>query len=475
MKKIFWIIAIALILTIGASVTAIAISEMPENVALRSVSNAIGDFAKREEFDSMTSSLYGSSISASFSTFSHEGEDLLENCSFNGKIYISRNALMLADVSLVDGDKRLAGELYLSNKKVYVKEDHILGGTYGANLSKLESQLKSSIFAPNENSSIALSEKDYNRIVKLLNDDGSFTKDAEKLADNVTADLWRLICDYAEFNSETDSNGNRVVTVTLTPKKLSSLLRSTVEYFRSSDKIRDFIDEHEDDIRDLLSTYGIKEDEDLIEKYNSFVDKLEIEVNRIRVSLGSDAENLTAIITTPKMSAKLLKLEIKNGSEAVVTLDCGNGGVKNSESISLVVGDHRFFYKGVVGGGEIDVSFFIGIDSSNSLTFSVKASEKDNLCAVTYQATSGTGSKHKSASLSLEGSLTKTKDTTTVIFDKLVTTAYGSTNQVINMDMTLVIDKNDRMPRPISKFTTIDKITYEEVFEWKRELKSFGK
>ena len=474
MKKVIWIIAIALILLIGGSVTALAIANMPENVALRSLSGAIEDFTKREEFESL-GELYGSSITASLSTATLRGDDLLEGSSFTGKLYVSKNALMLTDVDLVAGDKRLTGEFYISNNMIYIKEDNIFGGAYGARLSKLEHQLKNSIFFPNKNMSVALSEEEYNKILDALHDDDKLTKDTEKLSNKVAKDLRKILRNNAEFKSSNDGTGKRTVTLTLTPKKLSNLLRETVEYFQNSEDIRDFIKEYEEQLRERLSALNIVINGDLLDKYENAVEKFEKAANNIRISLGDGAESLSVIITTPKFQAKLIGLEVKSGNKSTLSLVCGDDGMKESESISLVMGENIFSYESKIGEDELDLLIHAKTADNTSVSFSVKASADDEIFSAELNTTTGSSPREQKSKLSLSGSMTKIGDKTTLSINELTSTDIYGRKQTLKLNLTIKIDENDKMPRPIRNFTTPDKVTYDEAFKWQNELKDFGK
>ena len=71
--------------------------------------------------------------------------------------------------------------------------------------------------------------------------------------------------------------------------------------------------------------------------------------------------------------------------------------------------------------------------------------------------------------------MTKIGDKTTLSINELTSTDIYGRKQTLKLNLTIKIDENDKMPRPIRNFTTLDKVTYDEAFKWQNELKDFGK
>ena len=170
-------------------------------------------------------------------------------------------------------------------------------------------------------------------------------KDLTKLYKDYTKKLGKLIKEYGEFESEnkkvslnTGKSEKRVVTLELDEKAIASILEELMEYIIDDDKLEDLIITHVSCFDELISKhYGESFDADDI--YDELINSLEAVANRAKNIKRSDIE-IKLNVVTPKLSAKLLKVELEaevNGFDREIAIDFGENGVKKSNNIDLLI------------------------------------------------------------------------------------------------------------------------------------------
>ena len=200
MKKTLLITATVFVVLISVLVFVAIILNSPSLVATRAVAGAVDDFSARKEFkpiiDTLSSAFEYGSMDVSFKNLTENGGDYWDKeTSFMGKLYFSKNAMLLDDVNLTLNGERISGEAYVSDEYIYVKEDNILKGTCGVYLPEFEYELKNSIFAPDSGSKYALDRDTYDRIITLnknREDSKDIEKDIERLSRRVGRDVWKI-------------------------------------------------------------------------------------------------------------------------------------------------------------------------------------------------------------------------------------------------------------------------------------------
>ena len=263
--KLVAIILSAVLLLGGAAVGLTVYNNTPEFVARNAILGMFQDLIKRDEINPLYNMITQGSLEASVSEFTEDGEDLLEDTSIAGKLYFSKEAFMLenADVKLFGGDFHASGDIYLSDELIYIKEDHILGGAYGITPKELSADLRSSIFAPDSGSEYAIPDEEVFDAITETSDSAdldAMKKDAEKLLKKYIKQAWKIICDDAEFDSETTDvrlNGEkktvRVVTIDVDTDAMASMLRDAYDFLKNDGDVVKFIETYQSSFSSVFS------------------------------------------------------------------------------------------------------------------------------------------------------------------------------------------------------------------------------
>ena len=371
-KKLIVVVAIILViaicivscgvLAVGAAVVGIAVMNSPKIVAANALKGAVEDVFEREEIEPLYKTLTGGSVQFHVSDircYDEDGLDEIEDFYLEGKLYMSKDALMLENFNYSENSTHLYGEAYLSKDEIYVYESNILGNSYGAKFSDLADDLASSIFAADSGSKYAMSKETYENVMKALEQSDAYKsmeKDANKLAKDVVDDIWKIVIDNATVESENtdvriggEKTKARVITISIDYRQAEEITRSVYEYLSESDDIIDFLEEYEDV---LVVAFGIEYDEF---KYRSLAEYYEEEMREARDNvdemcdeLRDEFKELTLTVVTPTMSSKLQKLELRfdagYGEDLIFSIDCGSKGIKKADTITFKSYDTTMVY-----------------------------------------------------------------------------------------------------------------------------------
>lgn len=490
MKK--WIIAIAaaVVVAVGGSVTVAVVLNTPENVIARTISNFASDVLEREEIDPIVDTLKGGSVSLDLKSTDDESS-YLTGTDISGKLYFSNKALMLSNLNAKIGTVEMAGDAYISADAVYVKESEILDGAYGAKFSELSNELANSIFAYGSGSDYALDEETYDRLISLfdsIKENKNLEKDAKKLLEKVFKDLWKIVVDNAEITSESEDtriSGNktsvRMIIVYIDANAAENIIVDAYDYLKNSDDIIDFIDKYEDMFLSVLGNYYDENKHDsLSEAYEEFLDDYADAVDSFCDSIDRNFDSITVKMATPKLSAKLLKLEIKVGKETVFTIDCGKDGIKKTDKITVSFSEAEFVYEVKESSKDkFDSVLTIDIDSGK-LELSVSIDKKRNTYNVSYTSYDEHYTSYTYiSSFTVKGSISTKGDTSTITLDKVVNkTQYDydadymdtQNEETLTLDCTIIIDTKDKMPAPITNYNTLSEITENDIKSWVENL-----
>lgn len=489
-KIIAIIVAVVLVAGIGAGVGFSIYNNMPENVAARAVSGAVEDIFERDEIEPICKMLTGGSLSLSVGEISSDTEGVLFDGSISGKIYFSKNALMLKDARFEYEDISVSGDAYVSDEMLYISESEILEGAYGVRFEDFARDLENSIFAYGSDSDYAFEDQEmYDRIIEYFEDFESsedMEKDAEKLLKKHGKELWKIVCDNVEFEVETDNvrlNGEkksvRVISIIVDGHAMSNIIADVYDYLCEDETIGEFLDEYGDGYSLLMSEElsgddeevldSLDEDKTLGEIYEEYLESLEDKIEDICHDIESDIDaDLTFKIITPKHSDKLLRLEVEVDGGDILTVDFGEKGVKNTDKITVRAGDFKLTY-------EIDQNDRDAYESKlkiNGETVCEIYVDKDDK---EYSLSLGDGQ------YVIRGDFTTSHDTTTITVNEM-TEKYEAYSEMIDgwteitktteYDITIVIDEKDKMPSEPKDYDRISDITEEDIEGWYENLES---
>lgn len=485
MKKLI-LIGVALLLVVGMAITGVTLLNTDKNVTLRSIQNFAEGLMEREEISPIIKTLSGGSVEASLDKIvdTEYSENLLEDTFISGKIYFSKNAIMLSDFNSKIYGTKIAGDLYVSEDVIYVNEENILKGAYGVQLSTLTEDLKESIFAPDSNSNYAIDEEIFDQIIEALesaNNAENIEKDLEKLLKTVIQDVIDIIFENAEVESKTASirlNGEktkvRQIVIVIDADAMQSIIHDVYDYLCDSEDIIDFINEYEDLIISALNdAYDDEEYDSLEEAYKDMLDEYEEDIDDVCDSIDENYEDISVKIATPLASAKLLKLEVEAGKETVLVLDCGKQGIKKTDSISIS------FYE------ELEISY--DVVRSDKKSFEAKAcveyysgqydillninKEKGNY-TVKYEDSYNNGDSFER--YNIKGSYLENGDCISFSIDEIKNTYSWSdgsiSEETYKIGCQITVDTKDNMPEPIKDFESLSDIKEGEFEKWLEKI-----
>ena len=498
--KLLIILAAILVIAIGGTVVGASIANSPENVAASSIASIFTDFLAREEIKPLCDTLTQGSIGFSVDSVKPEAEegesvvDYLKDSSVSGKLYFSKEALMLSDFEAKFKDIKFAGDVYVSENLIYVNEENVLEGAYGVEIKSFAEDLADSIFAPDSNSKYALDEDTYDQIIEMLDalsesseNNEAMQKDAEKLFEKLFKDLWDIVADNAEIESESEEirlGGEktkvRLITIVINDKAMENIINDVYDYLCESDDIVDFLEKYEDSfapMANLINRGMINGEKDisLAEKYEEALEDAEDYIDDLCDSISSDFEDITIEIATPKMKSTLLKLEVKVGKVSVIVVDCGQKGIKETDTIKIEVldefditysvkqNDKKAFEAELTIGEDEDIVVSLSIDKKKG-DYNATVEVSDNY----YDSYTQTTVKNKNKFI-VKGDYDESGDTTTMTVDKIIF-KEDDDEFTIDVSATLTIDTNDKIPSAPKDYDTISDITEEDIETWMKNI-----
>lgn len=478
--KLLWIIVVAL-LVVGGSVTTVAILNSPANVAANALSGVAEDMLEREDVKPIYQTLTGGSVQVSLNSIKKDGENCFGDTHLSGKLYFAEDALMLSDFDAKLGEFEFAGDAYISEEEFYIKEDKILGGAYGMNISTLADDLANSIFAADSGSEYALDQETYDSIIKMLDNvskNKDIREDAVELLETVSEDFWKIVKDNADISSESTYlrlNGTktkvRLITITVDAIAMENILMDAYDYLCESEDIIEFIETNEAFLvammRDMYPAYYPHYQEtysSLVEAYEKWMEILGERIEN-RCDALDPTLSLAVNIATPRMRTTLLKLWVTIGKETVLSLDCGEKGIKKTDEISLEMGGVKLSYK-VYTEEELTATFIINGQNGLYVYVSVCVNQEKGMYTLTCTKTDRNDRK----SWSIKGNIDTNGDTITLTIDNVTrvpATVYAARCEII-------IDTDDKMPSPRKDYDTVADITENDIKAWVKKLEELG-
>ena len=475
MKKLLAIILTILVVGgIGVGVTATISYNKPENVAISAIKGVFEDFNEREEIQPVWNMLHGGSASVSVDKIKHDDYDLLDGGKFSGKIYFSENAIMVDDINVDYNELQLNGSVYFDENMIYVSEDKLFDAAYGIVYKDLAKDLEDSIFAYGSGSEYAIPDKDsYDRIMEMFEalsetNIQDMEGDVKYLLETHIENIWDIVCENAEFESDSESvrlNGKkekvRVVTITMDAKDVANMLRDIYDYLCRDKTIGDFIDKY---AASFVSISIMDSDQSLGELYEEYLEDLEDEVDSLcdYIEDIDELDDFQIRVMTPKMSHKLLKMEVEFDGDVVFSLDFGKEGLKKTDKITLEIDGKELTY---TVSENTKKAYEAELEYEGYALLEISIDRSDN----SYKLDLGDGY------ISIKGDYTEDGDATTINVSKFtVNSIYGAdgskTSDTYKTDITIVIDENDKMPNIPSKFDRISDITDKDIERWLDEI-----
>ena len=475
------IVIVVIALAVGGTVVAVTILKEPAVVATNALGGLAKDALERDEIKPFCELFTSGSIEASLDGMKVNGYDSFGDSSISGKLYFSEDAFMLRNVkvNLADGDVKLNGDAYISEDVVYVNEQEILGGTYGINFSSLADDFSNSIFAADSGSVYALDKETYDAIMKRLDnvsENKMMQRDLEKLSRRVFLDLWEIVLDHAELSSEVveiDLSGKsskvRLISITIDSLAMQNIIRAAYEYLCESKEIVAFIEKHEGALYgmlDVLYPYDWDAYGSLAELYKKRMSELSDTVEDLCKELESDFRALSINIATSRISGKLLKLWIEDELETVLSIDCGQKGMRKTDTVTIEAGEVKIVYK-VDKKGFKKLGASIAIESHNQeIEFSISIDKKEG----TYTANFTHVKNEKNYYLTewvASGNIATKRSTTTFTIDKVnykhrINNSSDWWNRY-ELECEVTVKLEDEMPMPRKVYKTVADITEEDI------------
>lgn len=486
-KKLI-IIASTVLVIVGALVAFLTVIGSPKNVTLRSVNNFIEGITKRDEVKPIYNTLKRGSVDFSLENLNEIDSDgysydVLGGDYYGGKLYFGKNKIMLDEFNSSFSGVELRGQLYMSDKEMYVSEENILDGSYGIKYSDLLKELKKSIFAPDSESDYALDEETYDNLVSVLEnieDINDLSADVNKTAEKVIKDILNIFIDNAEFSSKKASvrinrekTNVRQITIEVDGDAMSSIIMETYDYLRDSKDINKLLSDYDDLINSIMETTGSSDEYDSVaEAYKELFENYEDYVEDLCESIEEEFESLEITFSTPKRQAKILKLEIEYGDVEILTLDCGKNGIKKSDVISIEFLDTAISYKISEDSNKLfKAKFELTTDYGDEYSISIEIDKKADTYKVVYNNDNGYyGDKY-----TIKGSISDGFNKTMITIDKITYSEVDlyydyEIKTEYKVDCNVIIKPRDTMPGRDKNYYKISDITDEDIEAWMESI-----
>lgn len=468
--KLVAILLSAVLLLGGATIGLAVYNNTPEVLARNAILGMFQDLIQRDEINPLYNMVTQGSLEVSMSEFQEDGEDLLDNTALSGKLYFSKKALMLenADVKLFGGDFHASGNIYISDELIYIKEDHILGGAYGISPQELSGDLKNSIFAPDSGSEYAFPDEEIFDAITETSDSANLEemkKDAEELLKKYIKQVWKIICDDAEFDSETTDvrlNGEkksaRVVTIDVDADAMADMLRDAYDFLKNDGDVIKFIETYQSSFASFAGElYDTEEYDSIAEAYKALIEEIGENLDDLcEELLEYGEERITVEITTPKLTADLLKLTVKVNDDVFATLDFGEKGLKKTDKISVEITETKIVYEITQNDKK---QFDAGLKIDGEKIASVSINKSDDIYKLKYDT------------YSISGSIETKRKSTMITVDKITDSWYSSfenkqKQSVYETDIKIVINERDKIPAAPKTYRKISDISESDIEAW---------
>jgi len=510
-------------LAIAGGITAAIILNTPESLLIRAAANTSKDIKNLEWYKLMDDVANGGSVevSANLEPLSDGNDDLYVSAKVYENAGKGNGAVVL---SALDEDK----ETIVSFNAAYDKNALTLScpevddEVYGFDLKNIEDNIEDSPFDPESYDPYDYSNYDSNsykyaifgqylmNLGSNVESDTKIQSMAEKLEEKYRNLFIKELVANSDVtkSSETVTCGSdkiscNVVTVEFDEEQLGDIMLNIVEYAQDDKELEEYIE--------LLAANADSDNYDLADEFYDELDELE---DAIEDDMNDAELDFCAKFYISKSGTKLVQVDLELEFE-----DDGNeysGPSSESVEISLVLG------KKLDGVGEKSLSF--EMESSSDYSTSVESGEivfeieqNDNKAFIatleveisrdteysdwdSYSTESGAavefnwdkktgeftieyeGEKDEGYDyapyFTLEFNMLDNGDTRTIILEEIdygsgYNSSYSSNDQfdtISDMEITIVLDRNDKAPAPAKDFTELTELDEDEIDELIEDL-----
>ncbi len=481
MKKIILIIALAMAIVTAASVSIFAYVNSSAYVFENSISDVTTEVIKRDELRPILDVLSSGSLD-----FKIKGREDKKKSVVSGKMYFGKEEFMLENFKVTDGTELLELDLYSGESGAYITNESILGGTYGFTYGTLAEEFKNSIFAYEKGDFSVADEKTEKAIIKLfeLIDDrkrmDELSDDTIKVIEKYNDKAYKLMREYGELDSDNkkiktggEKVSARVLTLTLDSEAIANVLRDLYEEARldedvekvvkelsdiieSMDAFEDVDEQAEDEKNDepdtLMEYYEVYFADDKDDTISGWLDSVE------EGNFEIEIETATSIINHTLMQASL---DVSVGDISVAgSVDFGKKGIDGTDKIVLSFANYEIVYEIQENSKEkFEATLDLGKELGGKIELAIDK-EDDKYVLSIFDA------------YEISGDYEEEKNETKITLEKL-TDADGK--DILKVDITLIFNKKDRMPKPINDYKSIFDVKEEDLKKWVEEAtEKFG-
>lgn len=476
MKKLIMVFVAAIVLIVGVCVAvSLIVAGQPKNIVGSALSGLSDDLMERQELSAIMKAMDGGSFEMAFEN-NGALPDIPNDLSLGGKIYFSEDALMAENIYVTyDGAKLLAGA-YLDEDGFYVTNEDILGGTWGITRGQTQKQFENSVFYYESDSEYALPEEASVAISHILAmyDDGvdlDLCEDIEEVAERYTKEIWELICEYGDFDKETDEvriGGERVdcrvVTLTLNDRAQKRVVRKLLQYWENDKALLKLVESYGKLVEDMAEDMDEAADLDVVQSYRDLIDLVMEKYDEALEDSDVELADIKVTVCTPKMSSTLLKLKITYDRNEILSVDFGPEGLAESEKISVKMYDTTVVYEITENSDELyKAALRVEYDASGS---TYEGSNKQTVATIKVDRERETFSVTVAEQVKLSGTFESTKKGLTISMNKI-----EANETTMNPSLILTIKHKDRMPKREKTINSAFDINEETLQTWQENIR----
>ena len=471
------VVACVLLGALAGGVGIAAIANQPEIVAANALKGALTDIFERQELKAINKTLTQGSVTVSVDGVKCGEEDLMDGMKVSGKVYFSeaKKAVMIEDLVIKDDEHKIQGTVYVSEDMVFISEEEIIKGAYGAKFNDLADDLADSIFAYGSGSEYAIPDKEtYETIINVLEgiNNEKMQKDAEKVLEELEKEAIKAMKKNFEFTSENEEvriDGNRekvrVVSIIIDGEDLSAAIEDYYDFLANDDSMIDFLETYEDElalITDTLYDGMLEEGKSPAEMYEDALDEFGDNLDDIcdDIEESMDDEELIIKVITPRNSHNLVKLEVEAAGEEIFALEIGMDGVKKTDKITVTVAKEKYVYE----VEENSRKEYVGTFKADGTTVEFKVNRENSNYTLQVQEDGET-------MFTAKGDFISKGNTTKITVDRVTIKEYdywSERYEEVKYDckISVEMDQNDKIPAVPKNYNTIADITEKDIEKW---------
>ena len=435
-------------------IVSLVVANTPSALIIRSAANTISDAKRIEIIDLADDVANGGSIAVSANLDKLANDDVYAEA----KIYTDAANLKSAYELTLTEDNNV-----ILNSKAMFNEDkfafscpELFDGTYGISYKNIAKNLPGSIFDPDEETDYSLDDEQFDRLLNLketVKNDKNLQRDITNMSAKYRQVAIKAFVKYAEVGrgSKTITVGGdkiscTVITLTLDEEALAAATRDIIEY-ANNDK----------DLEKLLyriaanSTY--EDPDDYVDNFFNSLDDIEDELDDME---KEDIEiSLDFYIT--KSGRRLARLDAEaeiNSSRSEATILLGKN-VATSKEISLTTTNSY--------GGTYSITYTVKEDSARLYEAQIEVEESNSRYTDEYAVKVEWDKKSGDFELKykddydttvIKGNLVQKGDKYIFVLTN-IRTGNNPIPYVKSLELTITIDRNDRMPNVPARYTEI--------------------